>query len=79
MNYKVVYLPFPDDVYGIVRLLDDGRYIIGINSALSDAEKAKTLRHELAHIHLNHFFDSRPLDVIEREADNAVIDNLDIV
>ena len=68
MNYRIVYLPFPEDVHGCVRLMDDGSYIIGINSALSDAEKEKTLRHELEHIRRDHFHDPRPISEIEREA-----------
>lgn len=68
MKYKIVELPFPETVRGCVRLLDDGSYIIGINSALSDAEKEKTLRHELEHIRRDHFHDPRPISEIEREA-----------
>jgi hypothetical protein len=71
MNYRIVYLPFPEDVRGCVRLMDDGSYIIGINSALSDAEKEKTLRHELEHIRRDHFHDPRPIWEIEREAAEA--------
>ncbi len=67
-NYKVYYLDFPEDVHGCVRLCDNGSYIIGINSALSDAEKEKTLRHELEHIRRDHFHDPRPIREIEREA-----------
>lgn len=70
-NYKVYYLDFPEDVRGCVRLLDDGSYIIGINKALSDQDKEKTLRHELAHIRLDHFHDPRPIWEIEAEAEEA--------
>lgn len=71
MNYRIVYLPFPDTVRGCVRLLDNGRYIIGINSALSDAEKEETVRHELEHIRHDHFRDPRPIREIEAEADEC--------
>ena len=69
MKYKTVELPFPETVRGCVRLMDDGSYIIGINSALSDAEKEKTLRHELEHIRRDHFKDKRTVQEIEREAE----------
>lgn len=68
MDYRIVYLPFPDTVRGCVQLLDNGKYIIGINSALSDAEKEETLRHELVHIQNDHFHDPRPIQEIEAEA-----------
>lgn len=71
MNYQIVCLPFPETVRGCVRLLDDGSYIIGINEALTDEEKADTLRHELEHIRRDHFHDTRSIREIEREAIEA--------
>jgi Zn-dependent peptidase ImmA (M78 family) len=41
-----------------------------IDSTLSEAEQKKTLKHELAHIILNHFeLDDRDIEEIEAEAD----------
>jgi len=70
-NYKVYYLDLPEDVRSVSGLFDDGSYIIGINQALSDHDKEKTLRHELAHIRLDHFHDTRPIREIETEAKEA--------
>jgi hypothetical protein len=69
MTYKVVYVDLPLAVHGAVTLLDDGSHLIVINDTLEDAEKQKTLRHELEHIRLDHFHDPRPIWEIEAEAD----------
>ena len=65
----IYYLPLPDDIHGCTIETKSGRFIIAINAALPEAQKAKTLNHELSHIMLNHFSDKRPLHEIEAEAD----------
>lgn len=67
--YRVVYLPFPDDIYGVVKLCDDGSYLIAINQFLSEDQKAQALQHELTHIQKRHFFDFDSKNVLEIEAD----------
>jgi len=68
MNYDVVFLPFPDDVYGCIHLRKDGSYLIGINAALPDDVKARAIEHELEHIKRGHFDDPRPVMELEDEA-----------
>lgn len=66
---KVHYIPLPEGIHGAVKPTAEG-YIIAINSALSEQERARTLEHELMHIMRNHFSDERPIREIEAEAEN---------
>lgn len=51
--------------------LHGGQLLILIDSTAPAAEQAKTLRHELAHIALDHFDDTaRSLQQLEAEADS---------
>lgn len=68
-EYHVHYLPLFDDVHGAVTRTRHGVFIVIIDSRMTDEEKARILRHELAHIRLGHLTDPRPLDQIEAEAD----------
>lgn len=45
-----------------------GYCVIAINSKAPEEQQAATLRHELSHIALNHFFDRRSEDELEEEA-----------
>lgn len=59
----------PDTVHGVTARTDTG-YIIVINANLPMADKAKAMRHEIAHITLNHFEQTnRPLRELEAEAE----------
>jgi len=73
--FRLFYRSFPDniiDVRGITEYdVKRNRFTILINTNLSDAEQLHTLRHELAHIFLNHHFQlDRNLEEIEDEADH---------
>jgi len=73
-NFRIKYKPFPADVHGIIGGVTGGKpggmLTVLIDSTLSEAEQKKTLKHELAHIILNHFeLDDRDIEEIEAEAD----------
>ncbi len=65
----VQHVDFPLGVKGVVVLNDDESYSIYINSNVSEDEQARALRHELAHIRLDHFHQDRPIQELEAEAD----------
>lgn len=66
---QIYYLPFPDDIYGMVHPRRDGGYTIAINSNLPPEEQERALEHELAHIRLDHFNSDKSIRTIEAEAD----------
>ena len=73
--FRLFYRSFPDniiDVRGITEYdVKRNRFTILINTNISEAEQLHTLRHELAHIFLNHHFQlDRSLEEIENEADH---------
>lgn len=65
----IVYINFPPSVFGAVKLKRDGSYLIAINENLPPDEKEKTIKHELAHIRLDHFNSDKSIQKIEREAE----------
>ncbi len=70
--FRLVYRPFPADCGGMVPGLlsgAGGRLLIAIDSNQDTATQARALRHELAHLVLNHLEDERPLRELEAEAD----------
>ena len=72
--FKLDYRPFPANcsgtVYGIT-CYHGGHYLILIDSAAPAEQQAATLRHELAHIVLNHFTGTaRSIEQLEAEAES---------
>lgn len=73
-SFRIKYKPFPANIRGIIRGITGGEpggmLTVLIDSTLSETEQRKTLKHELAHIVLNHFeLDDRDIKEIEAEAD----------
>lgn len=69
MQYNVQYMPMPLTVGGFVVDRGDGAFTIVINKDQDAPTQQHTLTHELAHIRLDHFHDSRCIAAIEKEAD----------
>lgn len=70
--FRLVYRPFPANCGGMVPGLlsgAGGRLLIAIDSNQDTETQARALRHELAHLVLNHLEDERPLRELEAEAD----------
>lgn len=71
-RFYLEYRPFPPPIKGKcngVTARTDGKYFILIDSSNPPEQQALTLRHELAHIALNHFEDrTHTIDHIEQEA-----------
>ena len=73
-HFKLVYRDFPNaaqgQVYGLTQQRQ-GYCLIWIDSAAPADRQAAALRHELAHIALDHFSDNaRSLRQLEAEADS---------
>ncbi len=68
-EYFVRFVDFPASVRGVTIPNDDGTFNIYISSRLSDASRRACLDHELRHIFQDHFYDERPVEDLEREAD----------
>lgn len=73
-DFRIIYKPFPPEFHGQIGGVTGGkpggRLTVLIDSLLSEKEQKKTLKHELAHIILNHFeLDDRDIEEIEAEAD----------
>ena len=78
-NFSLYYCPFPEGIQanGISMTDETGqRYIIAIRDTIPEEKKLDTLKHELAHCHLNHFAGARDNEIqsmdfqrMEREAD----------
>lgn len=71
MQYKVLRVALPADVYGAVKQLPDDRYLIAVNEGLSQDEQDATVGHELYHITHRHYDDPRPIQEIEAETELA--------
>lgn len=71
-------IPLPATVHGCVRPNDDGTFSVYINSNDSESVRRDTLRHELRHIDLGHFWSDKTIAEMEREAegDEAPLDRL---
>ncbi len=72
-HFKLVYKSFPDcfsgEVFGAT-ILQNGEYVIVIDSNAPDEKKKECLRHELAHIALDHFNNTTAtIKQIEKEAE----------
>lgn len=72
-NFRLIYKPFPPEFHGQIGGVTGGkpggRLTVLIDSTLSEAERKKTLKHELAHIALGHFLDTEQREVMELEAE----------
>lgn len=73
-NFRIRFKPFPPEVHGLIGGVTGGKpggmLTVLIDSTLPEDEQKKTLKHELAHIFLNHFDqDERDIEDIEAEAD----------
>lgn len=72
-NYRIIYRAFPEPLRGSVFGLTsrgNNSYTVLVDASLSDSKRKETLKHELSHILLGHLEDDKkPVDVIEREAE----------
>ena len=65
MKFKVYYHEFPASIHGNVRafvLKQDGYAMIVIDSQLPKNQQEKALKHELAHLSLDHMISPLPKD-----------------
>lgn len=72
--FSLLYVQFPSElrreVQGMVHWLKEKkRFMIVIDSGLSDQEQKKTLKHELSHILLKHYEKDHDIQADEDEAD----------
>ena len=70
-SYIVRLMRLPRRVNGFVTIDEDGLYNIYINKDLTKELQERTLKHELAHIRLNHFYLEMPTELREKEANHA--------
>jgi Zn-dependent peptidase ImmA (M78 family) len=71
MNAIIVrHIRLPYKIDGLTSVDDDGDYNVYINTEVGEEKQESALNHELSHIAQDHFFDDKPLQVDEREADN---------
>ena len=74
--FTLTYHPFPEEIRGIVMgavqyMEKLGRYRIVIDSTLDADRRRHALKHELAHIALNHLTDlTETIDDVEKAADD---------
>ena len=72
-KFKLYYRKFPDGAHGVIHgyaRMKEGYAVILIDSRLPEEQQKHTLRHELAHLWLNHFDDTDiGIAAIEAEAD----------
>ena len=65
----VCEMELPPTIHGITWPNRKGnRFFVLINSTIPEAARCAALEHELAHIRLGHFTDTRDLRVLEEEA-----------
>lgn len=73
-SFTLIYRPFPPDCGGDVHGIISGageRAMIIIDSAQDEQTQQRALRHELAHLALNHLSDfERTVEQLEAEADD---------
>lgn len=75
-KFRIRYKPFPAELHGeicgMVGGKPGGMLTVLIDSTLSDEEQKRTLKHELAHIFLEHLNqEDRTYKDVEAEADAA--------
>lgn len=72
-DYFVRLVPFPPGaIDGCVTPNDDGTFSVYLDSNVSREKQLKALGHELNHIELDHFYEDKPQEQMEREADTGV-------
>lgn len=54
-GYRVYEVALPGDIYGAIRMDEDGFASIYINNLLAPEQKKKTLDHEVRHLKRNDF------------------------
>ena len=70
-DYIVRTIPLPSKIRAFTALDSDGLYNVYLNDNLSPEGRRMALRHEFAHIRLNHFYLDLPLAFKERQAARA--------
>ena len=68
-EYRVIYMPFPGDIYACVRVSPDGYPTIYINAYLSPEARKRALKHELHHLEAGDFYNH--VSIYDAEA-NAI-------
>lgn len=75
-DYFVRLVPFPPGaIDGCVTPNDDGTFSVYLDSNVSHEQQLKALDHELNHIKLDHFYEEKPPEQMEREADTGIKEN----
>ena len=69
----------PHKVEGTTSIDEEGDYNVYLNTDIDDEKQRAALRHELNHIRHGHFYDERPLDEDEAEADADSSDDVDLL
>ena len=75
-QFTLCYIPFPEairgEIFGMIHWMEDKqRYLIAIDSTRTEEEQLLTLKHELSHARLCHFFNKGKTE--EQEEDEADI------
>lgn len=71
--FKVIYRPFPEECEGMVKgaiMERNNRVLIVIDSSQDEETQQRTLRHELAHLALDHLAVTKPVDQIDSSGDD---------
>lgn len=74
-KYAIRFLPFPNDIQGqvfgcICHEVKKDIYAIMIDNTRPEDQQKISLKHEFAHLLMNHFFQlDKPIDEIEKEAE----------
>ena len=74
-EYAISFLPFPKEIQGklfgfIFQEIKKDRYEILIDNTRPRDQQKISLKHEFAHLLMNHFFQlDKPIDEIEKEAE----------
>lgn len=67
-DIKIIYIDFGiDSVHGVLTDTTPGKYLIMINTRISQQEQQKALEHELYHIKENHLYCHGDVSLIEKE------------
>ena len=72
-HFKLKRHPFPAELQGKIygaTIFANGLYMILIDSTATEEKQAATLRHELAHIVLNHLEQTKPVNEINSFGDD---------
>lgn len=72
-DYYVHLVDLGHGVNGVTVPNSDGTFDIYLNSSLSESQRRACLEHEKRHVLSDHFYKSRPLGSLEREADGESV------